>query len=1169
VRDRSEPYGVLDVLSSIGQASAAVTALPALLELVCQESRRVIDADCFAIGVYDSQEGGLRFELRCEGDEQLPAMVLREAEDWGLPGRVFEGRIPLLVEDPTEVELGTAIFPLGDGPCTWLGVPLLVGARAIGVLLAQCYREKGFDAADQQLLAAIAGQAAVAVDNLSLRLEHERRITELSALSEIGQAIIAATRVEDLLEVVYRETSRVMGTENLYLALYDPEEQEIAFDYFMRDNERLSREPLRLSDGGATAHIVTTRQPLLLGEDIEQEMAELGIPLIGRPALSYLGVPMLAGDQVVGVLSVQDPHRPRAYDRHHLDLLSNIANLAAVAIQSIRLYELAQARAAQGAALNEIARAVNANLDLGTILGIAADEIARLVPHDRASVAMPIEHDPDHLHLWLLRGPSDSELDTGTLFDIEGSMVGWAFRNARRFVAPDLGVEQYVPGDAPLLKEGIRSYVCMPLNQAGQVVGTLNLGSSRPQAFGEHNIPILEQICEQLAIAIRNARLFEVAQRRVADLDILNEIGRALASALELAELLEIVHQQVSRVFDTTNFYIATYDEEPDEWTLAYQLEHGERMPPTTHKAGAGLTGHIIRNRRPILFRTTAELVAFHEANGIPFIGEQAVSWLGVPLIVAEKIVGVMAVQSYNQENLYGEEDLALFSTIAAQVAAAMDNARLYQQTRQRAEEMETLFSVGRILSASLEPEETWESIFKAVLQVAPYQGIEACLYDRQQGVLRAVMSGTLEGISLPEAEVYLPGEGFTGWIAQARQPLLVADVHQEMRAQPKHRQFGRVQMGSYLGVPMILGDEFVGTLEITHSETGVYDSHHVNLLMTVAAQAAATVERARLFEEARIHAEELAVLNELGRALTARLSTREVLHEAYRQASRLVDTTNFYIGLYDAENEQIAFLFDVTESALDEDIAVVSAGQGLTGYIIRSRTSVLLEDNVRERQEALGVEMVGEEAKSWLGVPLMIGDRVLGAMAVQSFTTPRLYDEHDRDLFTAIASQVAIAIDNAQLFEQAQQALQEVREASERQRQLLDTVRALSTPLVPVTDDVLVLPLVGTIDSQRAQQIMEVLLEGVVKRRARVVILDITGIPLVDTSVANHLLQATDALRLVGAECILVGITPEVAQTVVGLGVDLHKLITRADLQGGIDYALKLLGKRITERIG
>jgi rsbT co-antagonist protein RsbR len=109
----------------------------------------------------------------------------------------------------------------------------------------------------------------------------------------------------------------------------------------------------------------------------------------------------------------------------------------------------------------------------------------------------------------------------------------------------------------------------------------------------------------------------------------------------------------------------------------------------------------------------------------------------------------------------------------------------------------------------------------------------------------------------------------------------------------------------------------------------------------------------------------------------------------------------------------------------------------------------------------------------------------------------------------------------------------------------LIDTIRELSAPLLPVHDRILVLPLIGHIDSRRSSQIMESMLIGVQRYQARFVIVDITGVPVVDTAVANHLIQATRAFALLGARCIMAGIAPEVAQTLVQLGVDLSGLVT------------------------
>jgi anti-anti-sigma regulatory factor len=117
--------------------------------------------------------------------------------------------------------------------------------------------------------------------------------------------------------------------------------------------------------------------------------------------------------------------------------------------------------------------------------------------------------------------------------------------------------------------------------------------------------------------------------------------------------------------------------------------------------------------------------------------------------------------------------------------------------------------------------------------------------------------------------------------------------------------------------------------------------------------------------------------------------------------------------------------------------------------------------------------------------------------------------------------------------------------------------LRELATPLIPISSQVVAMPLIGAVDTQRAQQVIEALLHGIETSRARAAILDITGVPLVDTQVANTLVQAARAVRLLGAQVILTGIRPEVAQTLVGLGVDLVGLVTRATLMDGIAYAM------------
>jgi rsbT co-antagonist protein RsbR len=139
------------------------------------------------------------------------------------------------------------------------------------------------------------------------------------------------------------------------------------------------------------------------------------------------------------------------------------------------------------------------------------------------------------------------------------------------------------------------------------------------------------------------------------------------------------------------------------------------------------------------------------------------------------------------------------------------------------------------------------------------------------------------------------------------------------------------------------------------------------------------------------------------------------------------------------------------------------------------------------------------------------------------------------------------------------------VRERERIIRQQQDAIRELSTPVLQVRERILILPIIGVLDEQRADQFTEQLLAGIRNNRAKVVVIDITGVPDVDSEVANHLVQAVDASRLMGASVILTGLSPEIAQTLVTIGVDLGKMNTVGDLQGGVEEAERLLGFQVT----
>jgi rsbT co-antagonist protein RsbR len=200
--------------------------------------------------------------------------------------------------------------------------------------------------------------------------------------------------------------------------------------------------------------------------------------------------------------------------------------------------------------------------------------------------------------------------------------------------------------------------------------------------------------------------------------------------------------------------------------------------------------------------------------------------------------------------------------------------------------------------------------------------------------------------------------------------------------------------------------------------------------------------------------------------------------------------------------------------------------------------------------------EFVKERLKSLLNVVQSVS---LGDFSV----SVKISEEEDE--FTALSigleRMINDMIEANRVSEDRMAQLQTVVEEKER---LLKTVRELSSPVIQVWENVLVMPLVGAIDSARATRITEDLLTGIIKYQAEIVIIDITGVPVVDTSVANHLIQTIKAAALLGAKCVVVGISSEVAQSLINLGVDLSGVVTRSNLQAGVRYAMEMMGLEV-----
>lgn len=312
----------------------------------------------------------------------------------------------------------------------------------------------------------------------------------------------------------------------------------------------------------------------------------------------------------------------------------------------------------------------------------------------------------------------------------------------------------------------------------------------------------------------------------------------------------------------------------------------------------------------------------------------------------------------------------------------------------------------------------------------------------------------------------------------------------------------------------------------------------------------------------------ELEVLLEGMRALTSSLDVETVLASIVQQLARALQVDRCVLFTYtpDVERLDMAAVYDergpqyacrVFDLHLDDYPqmrAVVEHGAVLA---VTNAQGPDVDPDTRAACRDLGV-------RSLLFLPLRYGDITLGVVGLDELRRQRTFAAYEIEFCQGLSNQAAAALWQARIFAEMQHEREQLRAANQRQQHLLDLVQTLSTPVVPIFEGIVVLPLVGLVDAQRARQLEETLLTAIVRERARIIVIDITGVSVVDEGVAQGLIQALTAARLLGAEGIIAGIRPEVAQIIVSLGIRLDGVLTAPDLRRAIEIALRRLGRRI-----
>jgi signal transduction histidine kinase/DNA-binding response OmpR family regulator len=583
-------------------------------------------------------------------------------------------------------------------------------------------------------------------------------------------------------------------------------------------------------------------------------MAGRGAVQFGGQTESWLGVPIQAGDRVLGVITIESLKQD-AFDDGDERLLSTLATSMGVALENARLFDETKRllsetneRAAELALINDVQHGLAQKLDRQSMYDLVGDRIQAIFDAQIVDIAV-VEPELDQVRFLYaiergIRFPEETLPIIGPRKQVMATRKPVVMNRDVEARARELGqTPEMTSGEKP------KSAVWVPLLVGDEVRGIISLQNiDREDAFSDSDVELLTTLAASLSVALENVRLIDETRQRLAELATVNEVGQALSSQLDLDALLELVGEQMRLTFDADICYVALHDVAQDLIVFPYFHEVGRRIQREPFAFGEGLTSRILTDREPLLINRQADW----DAIGGVGVGLDAKSYLGVPILAGETAIGAISVQSTTQEGRFGESDARLLSTIAANVGVAIQNARLYQEAHRRGDEMAVLAEVGQEISATLDTRAVVERIGERVHSLLNADTTALFVAEPEGRRYRAILAiGELADAI--RADAIVEGEGITGDVVRTRIPEFVNDVSRDARTiDIPGTEDHNPEIERLMVAPLTARDRVTGLAVVWRSGGVPFVQADLDFLVGLARQASIAFENARLFAEAQ-----------------------------------------------------------------------------------------------------------------------------------------------------------------------------------------------------------------------------------------------------------------------------------------------------------------------------
>ncbi|MBN1659873.1 MAG: GAF domain-containing protein [Anaerolineae bacterium] len=843
--------------------------------------------------------------------------------------------------------------------------------EVVGVLDVQSDRAGALTEEDELVLEGLCGQIAIAIESTRLREQTEESLRTLEGL--------------------YRRASRE-GWEAF--------QQQVRATGYRYDQAEVKPEPHGVS--GAEGELALAR-------------GDLAGPALDRRSASI--APLSVWGETFGILGVEaDPQNPLLPD--DVALLEAVAEQVAQALEGARLFDeeqrarlLLDMRVNELGCLNDVGRKIDQAPPVGELLEWVCGRLpAAMQFPDSAIVAIELE---------------------GRLYGVaEALQSPWQMVQNLQVAGATV---------AGATAAGGKGKICIAYRDAHE--------------FLDEESALLGDVARRIAGYVENRRLFEQTQQALRETEVLLRLTQRLGQLDDEQEMFEFILPQYLDVIGLKQGGVLLLDLAPGRaagsgrdglaptGTLRALVRGGQLVEAgmTLPVAGNPAMEQLVATAKPVVVHDalTSELVApvreiatelgYRSLLLVPIFGRTA---------AGTKVLGALGADSTDDVYEFTEREVALVQAVADQLSIAMENRRLLRSMEEALTESQALYRAASMVATFESLDSTLQAVVDSVAEAVAADMVALYRLDMDQGKVIDYFQGGPDESTAPLTAEEL-WAGLTGWVLRNQAPVLslkgMPDPREDEESRQRRADHGH---GSLIVVPIRYRGTVIGTLTAVNKlERDDFTESDVELMTGLANQAAAAIENMRLFDEAQGRAQEQALLNEIGRALAACQDVESLVAQTHSGAVQLLGVENMYVALYDAEQGDITFPLMVLDAQVVEPPPPLRFGTGgVIDYMIETREPMLWRERVMEQLSERGIKhnlvREGQAPASALGVPISMGDRVLGMILVWNYVEPRAFNEQDRDLLVTLSNHVALALQNVRLLEETRAALAEAEAA-------------------------------------------------------------------------------------------------------------------------------------------